>query len=148
MPLLALYAVILPSVACAVAYLLRRFPVPGTSRYALAAVGVAFAAALSVTLLVPLDMYWLYAPGGTGAGGVMQHPSKEASSARHALAIAWNLSYWSTVAATVLLPLLQVRRRWQRAALPAIACLRKPRLISGELLTRCCCCAPGILCVL
>ena len=127
MPLLALYAVILPSVACAVAYLLRRFPVPGTSPYALAAVGVAFAAALSVTLLVPLDIYWLYAPGGSGPGGVVQHPSSAASSARSTLAVAWLLSYWSTVAATVLLPLLQVRRGAARARAPP----RFPRLCTN-----------------
>jgi uncharacterized membrane protein (UPF0182 family) len=119
MRLLALYAVVLPCVAGAVAYLLRRFPTPGTSPVALAAAGISFAAALSVTLLVPLDVYWLYNPGvghsheggSSGAGGVVANAeaSKDASSARAQLSVAWNAAYWSTVVATVLLPLLQVR---------------------------------------
>ena len=105
MALLLFYAAVLPCVLLAEAYILRRYPTPGVPRAALAAVAIAFAAALAVTLLAPVDVYWLYSPGGpTG------QPSREAASARAALAIWWNATYWTSVAATVILPLLQARR--------------------------------------
>lgn len=113
MELLLLYAVVLPCVAAAVLYLLRRFPAPRTPLAALLAAGASFAAALSVTLLVPLDVYWLYSPGsgpgGPGAGGIATHPAPSALAARAQLAVAWAAAYWFAVAATVALPLMQVR---------------------------------------
>jgi hypothetical protein len=127
MPLLALYALVLPCAAGCLAHLLRRYPAPDTPLAALLATALSFAAAISVTLLVPLDVYWLYAPGGTGPGGVAA-ASWEALRARARLAVAWNVAYWASVAATVVLPLLQARAaRCVRAACAASLLLHLPR---------------------
>ena len=85
-----------------VGYLLRRFPAPGTPLGAQLVAAAAYASALLVTALVPLDVYLLLpAPSRDG--------EKAASQARDALAVAWNLAYWTAVGATVVLPLVQVR---------------------------------------
>jgi len=86
-----------------VAYLLHRFPAPGTPLAAQFVAAAAYGAALLVTALVPLDVYT------SNQGGKPASQARDARNALQAVAVAWNLAYWSAVGATVVLPLVQVR---------------------------------------
>lgn len=93
-----------------VCYLLRRFPAPATPLAAQLVAAAAYGAALLVTALVPLDVYT------SNQGGNAASQARDARSALQAVAVAWNLAYWSAVGATIVLPLVQVRSSASRVS--------------------------------
>ena len=96
---LALGAVASIAVFLPVAWLLRRFPARGTSLGARLIAGAAYACALLVAVLAPVDMVALYPPS-QGAGR---------AEARGRLGSAWVFAYTASNFFVVVLPLVQVR---------------------------------------
>lgn len=81
-----------------VAWLLRRFPAPGTPLGARLIAGAAYACALLVAVLAPVDMVMLYPSQGAGR-----------AEARGRLGSAWVVAYTASSFFVVVLPLVQVR---------------------------------------
>ena len=116
--LYAPYAAALLFVVLPCAYLLRRYPAPATPLGAQLCAFAAYGAALMCTALVPLDMLWLYQANARPVEAVLR--------AKAGLAVAWNCAYFAAVAATVLLPLVQVRG-WLHVARARVADDAHPR---------------------
>ena len=107
---LALGAVASIVVLLPVAWLLRRFPARGTPLGARLVAGAAYASALLVTVLAPVDMVLLYPSEGAGR-----------AEARRRLGSAWVSAYTATSFFVVVLPLVQARCRHAASRCPAIA---------------------------
>ena len=90
-----------------VTYLLRRFPAPGTPLVAQLVAAAAYAAALLVAALAPLDVYLMTACASRSHGDE-RAASQARCDALGPLAVAWNVAYWTAVGATVVLPFVQV----------------------------------------
>ena len=92
-----------------VTYLLRRFPAPGTPLVAQLVAAAAYAAALLVAALAPLDVYLMTACASSSHGDERAASQAARCDALGPLAVAWNVAYWTAVGATVVLPFVQVR---------------------------------------